>query len=369
MTGEPISFKGKGKASDDGADCNFGHACSFCQQESTCTLDKPAHNRRLSERRLGAIGQIIMVLANKGGVGKSTVAANLAAALARRGFRVGLADADIHGPNAAQFFGQQGQRVRVTERGIAPRRYRAPDGKADLKLGSLGFFLPEDDSPVVWRDAYKFDYVHHLVGSYDWGELDFWVLDMPPGTGNELITMCDLLEGQNLDALLVTTPQAVALLDTLKAARFCRERGVPLLGVVENMAGMVCPHCSGRIELFPRDPRAEELGAAGIDTIAKLPLSPRLAFGSDSGHPIVDSAPDSIEAAVFLDIASRCVARAAMDQSALLESQLDDVLEAPEHLAALDAGQDDSAEDVEETRQAVNALLEQERERLRKHRT
>lgn len=332
-------------------------------------MDKTAHNRRLNERRLASIGQIVMVLANKGGVGKSTVAANLAAALCRRGFRVGLADADIHGPNAAQFFGQQGQRVRVSDQGITPRSYRAPDGTGELKLGSLSFFLPEHDAPVVWRDAYKFDYVHHLVGSYDWGELDFWVVDMPPGTGNELITLCDLLEGQNLDAILVTTPQAVALLDTLKAARFCRERGVPLLGVVENMAGMVCPHCAGEIELFPRSARAAELEAAGVQTIARLPLSSALAFASDEGRPVVDSDPHGVEAAAFFELASRCVERAAGDQSAQLERQLDEVLAAPEHILDSDIGGNEESGGSAAQREQIRELLAGEQRRLRKHRS
>jgi Mrp family chromosome partitioning ATPase len=369
MTWQPVSFEGIRNPGSGQADCGLGHACSFCQRESTCALDKPAHNRLLSERRLAAMGRIVMVLANKGGVGKSTVAANLAAALSARGFRVGLADADIHGPNAAQFFGQQGERVRITERGITPRRYRAKNGVTDLKLGSLGFFLSEDDAPVVWRDAYKFDYIHHLVGSYDWGELDFWVIDMPPGTGNELITLCDLLEGQNLDAILVTTPQAVALLDTLKAARFCRERGVPLLGVIENMAGIVCPHCAGEIVLYPRSPRADDLHQAGVETIGKLPMSPALAFGSDEGCPVVDSAPESPESRVFFEVASLCIERSVVEQSALLEQQLGDLLADPTHIEFAEAEGQTDGENAAGTQAQLRALLEQERQRLGKHRS
>lgn len=348
-------------------DCGFGHACSFCPEEADCRLDKPAHNRRLNERRRDAMAQVIMVLANKGGVGKSTVAANLAAALARRGFRVGLGDADVHGPNAAQFLGQQGQQVRVTQQGIAPRQYRTCEGGGTLLLGSLGFFLSEPDSPVVWRDAYKFDYMHHLLGSYDWGALDFWVLDMPPGTGNELITACDMLEGVDLSAVLVTTSQAVALLDTLKAARFCRERGVPVLGAVENMAAMSCPHCQGEIELFPRHPRTDELASAGIATLARVPLSRALAVASDDGTPVVDAIPDSAEAQAFMQLAQCCIAKAAGEAKEHLEDHLRAVLAAPEHLEAIDESEA-GAEDNDVKRQ-LEELLAQERRRLGTHRT
>ncbi|MGB5831399.1 MAG: P-loop NTPase [Thiohalocapsa sp.] len=348
--------------------CGLGHACNFCPQEAECSLDKPAHNRELITSRLGLMGQVVMVLGNKGGVGKSTVAANLAAALARQGFRVGLGDADIHGPNAGVFFGQQGQRVKVGTGGIRPPRYRSEDGATELRLGSLAMLLPETDSPVVWRDAYKFDYIHHLVGSFDWGPLDFWVLDMPPGTGNELITLCDLLEGTRLAALLVTTPQAVALHDSLKAARFCRERGVPLLGLVENMAGLVCPHCGEEIQLFPRDALFDCLTTDGVATLAQLPLSPMLAFGSDAGVPIVDAAPDSLEAETFVDLARHCAQDLLSEgQNSLVDALRDQLVEAalisPTQLAALMDQQGDG--NAAQALQAdLPALVAAERQRL-----
>ena len=354
------------KARPAAIDCGLGHACNFCKLENDCALDKPAHNRRLIEDRLQAIGGVILVLANKGGVGKSTVAANLAASLAARGHRTALADADIHGPNAAQFFGQQGEHVKVGERGIHPRRYRFADGGRELPIGSLGFFLGGPDVPVVWRDAYKFDYVHHLVGSYDWGTLDFLVVDMPPGTGNELITLCDILEGVETRALLVTTPQAVALLDTLKAARFCRERGLPVAGVVENMAGMTCPHCDGHIEMFPRDPLADRLGENGIETLVRLPFSPALAFASDAGRPAADDRDrQGDEAGRFALLAERLVAAFAREQSAAMSGELAESLgvdaqtEAIETALAEQPGIDQAA-----IRAEIQALIDGEVERL-----
>ena len=347
-------------------DCGFGHACTFCKLEDSCGLDKPAHNRRLIEDRLQAIGGVILVLANKGGVGKSTVAANLAASLAAQGHRTALADADIHGPNAAQFFGLQGEHTAVTDRGIRPRRYRFTTTGQELPIGSLGFFLDGPDVPVVWRDAYKFDYVHHLIGSYDWGTLDFLVIDMPPGTGNELITICDLLEGIETRALLVTAPQAVALLDTLKAARFCRERGLPVAGVVENMAGMTCPHCEGHIEMFPRDPLAERLAENGIETLARLPFSPALAFASDAGRPAADDGDlQGDEAGRFAVLASRMVAAFAGEQSAAMSGELVESLGVDAQTEAIEAAlAEQPGIDQAAVRTEIQALIDGEVERL-----
>lgn len=354
---------------ETGPSCGLGHACSFCPEQSSCQLDKPGHDRNLIGSRLGAIDKTLLVLGNKGGVGKSTVAANLGAALARQGYRVGLADADVHGPNAGVFFGVQGQRVKVGRQGIAPIRYCAPDQHTGnqgqpttLALGSLAMLLPEIDSPVIWRDAYKFDFIHHLIGSFDWGELDYLVVDMPPGTGNELITLCDLIEGSDASALLVTSPQAVALHDSLKVLRFCQERGLPILGWIENMAGMVCPHCGDEIVLFPQSPLSDRLAAAGVARLAQLPLSPRLAFGSDAGTPVCVSAPVSPEADAFNALARRCVE----DRSRHADDNLRETLAAALDEQGLLA--EVAAED-EATRAEISRLLAAERDRLRAERS
>ncbi|MEO0823695.1 MAG: P-loop NTPase [Pseudomonadota bacterium] len=131
------------------------------------------------------------------------------------------------------------------------------------------------------------------------GPLDILVFDMPPGTGNELITLCDMLEGCNVSAVLVTTPQAVAQMDSLKAARFCRERGLPIIGAVENMAGVVCPHCCGSFHIFPDAGLNDALAALGIDKLASIPLAPELAMGSDNGLPVVAGTPDGPVALSF----------------------------------------------------------------------
>lgn len=274
--------------------CGRYHACSFCPVEANCSLDKKSHDSALINRRLDDIKNIVMVLSNKGGVGKSTIAANIAAELAITGFAVGLGDVDIHGPNAPRMFGLQGRRVKVEKAGILPPSRQLSDAGASLKVGSVDFFLETENTPVVWRDSYKYDYIQHLLGSFSWGELDYLVLDMPPGTGNELITSCDLLEGRQLVALLVTTPESVAQLDTKKAARFCEERGVPVVGVVENMSCLQCPQCGHEIEVFPQK-TSEQLLASSPDLLilAQLPLSVELALSCERGEAYVVNHPET----------------------------------------------------------------------------
>ncbi|MCV3273025.1 P-loop NTPase [Roseobacter sinensis] len=297
------------KASKPPEDCGLGHACEFCPQEAVCRLDKPHHNKVLIENRLAEIDQIIVVLANKGGVGKSTVSANLAAGLAKDGFRVGVADADIHGPNQSRFFGFAGAKIRNSKAGLQTHGFVGDGCAYPVQVGSLAFMQEDDTNPIVWRDAYKHDFIHHLIGSFDWGSLDFLVIDMPPGTGNELITLCDMLEGSDVSALLVTSPQAVAQMDSLKAGRFCNERGLPVIGAAVNMAGVQCPHCKEEFHLFPDAGVTEALSSLGIEKIADIPLAAELALGSDMGEPIVVAQPDTVVARAFAPIIARVAAR------------------------------------------------------------
>ncbi len=345
------------------ADCDRGHACQFCPKEQECTLDKPHHEKRLLEQRLAQIGQIILVMANKGGVGKSTVSANLAAGLAARGFSVGVADADIHGPNQSRFFNQVGERVRISDQGLDTLSCFGDRLAHPVRVGSLAFMMERDDTPIVWRDAYKHDFMHHLIGSFNWGPLDFLVVDMPPGTGNELITLADLLEQQAVAALIATTPQEVALMDSLKAIRFCQERGMPIIGAVENMAGVTCPHCGGEFHLFPRTHLAKALAELDVASLASIPLSPLLAIASDTGYPVTLDQPDSVEARAFAPAIDACIehTRAAGITAATEELQsMTDAIGA-DLLAALEGLPEHEREAAQ---QELDALLAGERERL-----
>jgi ATP-binding protein involved in chromosome partitioning len=285
-------------------DCGRGHACSFCPLESECQLDQGRHNRVHLEQRLSRINWFVPVMANKGGVGKSTVSVNLAVALARQGYSVGLADADVHGPNAPRLFGLHQEKVKVSERGVSAPGVDIP-GRGNLRVGSLAFFLEQQDTPVVWRDAYKHDYIHHMLGSFDWGVLDFLIVDMPPGTGNELITLGGTLKGCNAAALLVSSADAIALQDSLKAARYCLDTAMPVLGLVENYAGTICPHCGGEFEMFPRASEIDEFEAQGIETLARLPFSPQVGTAAACGVPVAGQ-EDSPLADLFVQLADSC---------------------------------------------------------------
>lgn len=352
----------------DEPDCGLGHACQFCPREPECVLDKPRHEKLLIESRLAHIDQIILVMANKGGVGKSTVSANLAAGLAAQGHRVGVADADIHGPNQSRFFGFVGAHVRLSPQGLGVCDFQHPALKHPVKLGTLAFLMEKDDTPIVWRDAYKHDFMHHLIGSFNWGELDYLIVDMPPGTGNELITLSDMLEGSNVSSLLVTTPQEVALMDSLKAIRFCQERGMPLLGVVENMSGITCPHCHGEFHLFPRSGLARHLDEAGASPLAQLPLDPALAQGSDDGMPDVLARPDGPVATALQPVVQACInyARDRTVEAAThtLHGALGTNLDSPDLEASLQDVPDDQREIV---RQALQELIDNEQHRIAGH--
>lgn len=347
--------------------CELGHACQFCPNEANCQLDKSGHEKWLLETRLAQIDQIILVMANKGGVGKSTVSANLAAGLAAQGHRVGVADADIHGPNQSRFFGFVGSHVRLTAKGLDVCRFEAPALDYPVKLGSLAFLMEADDTPIVWRDAYKHDFMHHLMGSFNWGELDYLIVDMPPGTGNELITLSDMLEGSNVSALLVTMPQEVALMDSLKAVRFCQERGMPILGVVENMSGVVCPHCSGEFHLFPRSGFAQRLEEVGVSALAQLPLDPELARGSDEGMPDVLARPDGPVATALAPVVQACMhyaqQRTLETAAHSLHGALEENLQSAELEASLEAV---PAEQREQVRKALQDMLNAEQLREEK---
>jgi ATP-binding protein involved in chromosome partitioning len=353
--------------SDDsglGKDCGLGHACNFCPRETQCQLDKTAHNTTLVNNRLSGINWIILVMANKGGIGKSTVAANLSVALADQGYSVGLGDADVHGPNAPRILGLQDARVKVGKNGIDTPRYQFNDNK-EVQVGSLGFFLEQPDTPVVWRDSYKHDYIHHLIGSCNWGALDFLVIDMPPGTGNELITLTDMLEGSNLRSLMVSSADAIALQDSLKAARFSLDKQIPVLGLVENYAGTMCPHCGGEIDLFPRAEEIESFEAMGIPTLARLPFASDIAQGAAQGKPAAGNS-ESVIGQLFAELATKCSKSAIAEAKAIrqdfagtLDGMDTDIEQLLKDHPELQAGLH-----TEELQQQLLTIVEQEQQRL-----
>jgi ATP-binding protein involved in chromosome partitioning len=283
-------------------ECRLLHTCEMCEfnNETDCKADKNEHNRWLVNKRMNDIKFKLIVGSNKGGVGKSTVTTNLAVALAEKGFKVGLADADLHGPNIPKLLNAEHVRLKSTDEGIDP--YETKNG---LKVASLGFLIEDPNMHIAWRDAVKYDFIIELLGNINWGELDYLLFDLPPGTGNEQITIIDFI-GEVDGAVIVTTPQALAVLDARKMISFARDSNVPIVGVIENMSTLTCPHCAKDIDVFKTgggEKLAEELV---LPYLGKIPLDVDITLSSDSGEPVVLSKPDSAAAKAFMDLADNC---------------------------------------------------------------
>lgn len=233
------------------------------------------------ESRMAKVKHKIMVMSGKGGVGKTTVAANLAFALGMQGLDVGLMDADIHGPNVPKILGIEDKRPVVKEDKIYPVPVTPR-----LKAISIAFLLPSKDSSIIWRGPMKMNAIRQFLSDVEWGELDYMVVDLPPGTGDEPLSVVQLMK--KIDgAIIVTTPQDMALLDSRKAVNFSRILKVPVIGIIENMSGFVCPHCGKKINIFKYgggERAAEELG---VPFLGRVPLDPKMVEAADSGTPFI----------------------------------------------------------------------------------
>lgn len=251
--------------------------------------------RQVLQSRLCRIRRKIIVLSGKGGVGKSTVAVNLAVALNLSGKRVGLLDVDLHGPSIPTMLGLEGEPVHGSEEGMLPIDL------SGLKVLSLGFFLRNQDDAVIWRGPMKMGAIKQFLKDVAWGDLDYLIIDSPPGTGDEPLSICQLIS--KLDgAVIVTTPQRVAAVDVRKSISFCRELQVPVLGVIENMSGFVCPQC-GEITAILSSGGGRRM-AADLDVpfLGSIPMDPVLAEACDNGHAFVQKFAGSPTAAVMRDI-------------------------------------------------------------------
>lgn len=283
-------------------ECRLLHTCEMCEynNDTDCKADHNEHNRWIVNHRMNDVKFKLIVGSNKGGVGKSTVTTNLAVALADRGFKVGLADADLHGPNIPKLLNAESVRLKSEEDGIVP--FETRNG---LRVASLGFLIEDPNMHIAWRDAVKYDFIIELLGNINWGKLDYLLIDLPPGTGNEQITIIDFI-GEVDGCIVVTTPQDLALLDARKMISFSRDSNVPIVGVIENMGTMACPHCNEQIDVFKRgggEKLAEELV---LPYLGSIPLDPEVALRSDDGVPVVLSRPDSAAAKAFLQLADNC---------------------------------------------------------------
>src|SRR5580700_6381119 len=224
---------------------------------------------------IAGVKHLIAVGSGKGGVGKTTVAVNLAIALARLGYKTGLMDADVYGPNVPLMMGTNQAPAAIGER-IQPLQ------NFGVKLMSMGFLSP-GDKPLVWRGPMLHSVIQQFLRGVDWGELDYLVIDLPPGTGDVQLSL--IQTAPVTGAVIVTTPSDVALEDARKAVRMFKEVKVPILGMVENMSFLTCPHCDERIDVFSTGGGKRTATAMGVNFLGALPLAPHVRIGGDTGHP------------------------------------------------------------------------------------
>ena len=244
-------------------------------------------------RRMSQVRRKLLVLSGKGGVGKSTVAANLALALAKTNRRVGLLDVDIHGPSIPMLLGLEGRVAGSTGEAIAPIQY-----DTRLKVMSIGFVLRNRDEAIIWRGPLKMNVIKQFLKDVEWGELDFLVVDCPPGTGDEPLSVAQLI-GNPDGAVIVTTPQELALSDVRKCITFCRRLNLPVIGVVENMSGFVCPHCGKRSDIFKSGGGEAMAAEMGIPFLGRVPIDPEVVRLSDRGELYLHAREDSETARAF----------------------------------------------------------------------
>ncbi len=249
---------------------------------------------------LAKIKHKILVMSGKGGVGKSTVSTNLALGLANRGYKVGLMDVDLHGPDICRMLNLTDSLQAVKEKFdlVPPMKYGD-----NLKVISLEYMMENRDDPIIWRGPLKIQAIRQFIADMDWGELDYLIIDSPPGTGDEPLTVASTIKDAH--ALVVTTPQQVALADVRKSLNFCKHVKMQVVGLVENMSGLVCPHCSNTVEIFKSGGGEETAKAFDIPFLGKIPVDPSVVTGGDDGKPFLASNADSPSVKAFQELVNR----------------------------------------------------------------
>jgi len=253
-------------------------------------------DRQALSSRMCQIRHKIMVLSGKGGVGKSTVAVNLAASLAMAGKQVGLLDIDIHGPSVPKLLHIEGTPISGGGGTMYPVKVDYPDGA--LKVMSIGLLLRGRDDAVIWRGPLKYNVIKQLLKDVEWGTLDYLIVDSPPGTGDEPLSIAQLVEKAD-GAVIVTTPQEVAVQDVRRCVVFCRQLNLPVLGVVENMSDFTCPRCGEHTRIFGSDGGRTMAQEMGLPYLGAIPIEPDVVTSGDSGKPIVQAYPHSETAKAF----------------------------------------------------------------------
>lgn len=246
---------------------------------------------------LGKIKNKILVMSGKGGVGKSTVSVNLALGLANKGYQVGLMDVDLHGPDVVRMLNMKGNLEAPATKNslVPPLKYND-----NLKIVSLEYMMRDRDEAIIWRGPLKIQAIRQFISDMDWGELDYLIIDAPPGTGDEPLSVAQTIP--NVKAIVVTTPQQVALADVRKSINFCKTVKVEIVGVIENMSGFVCPHCSKTVDIFKSGGGESLARELDLPFLGKIPMDPQVVLAGDDGTPYLSSEADSPATHAFAEV-------------------------------------------------------------------
>ncbi len=247
---------------------------------------------------LGKIKHKILVMSGKGGVGKTSTSVNLSIALANKGFKVGIIDVDLHGPDVPRMLALDGMPEVNQNRKLTPMQY-----SEKLSAISIESLSPNKDDAIIWRGPLKFSAIRQFIGEVDWGALDFLVIDSPPGTGDEPLTVAQTIS--DAKAVIVTTPQEVALADVRKSINFCKTVNMEIFGLIENMSGFACPHCNEMIELFGSGGGVKTAAQMGLNFLGSIPFDPRMVACGDSGTCYQDIHSNSAVTQAFGNIADK----------------------------------------------------------------
>jgi ATP-binding protein involved in chromosome partitioning len=239
-----------------------------------------------------------IVLSGKGGVGKTSTSVNLSMALAHKGFNVGIMDVDLHGPDVPRMLGLKGMLDLSKNNKLNPIRY-----SDNLKVVSIESMIASKDDAIIWRGPLKYSAIRQFIGEVEWGELDFLIIDSPPGTGDEPLTIAQTI--YDAKAIIVTTPQEVSLADVRKSISFCRTVKMDILGLIENMSGFACPHCNKMIDLFGSGGGEKTAGTMGIPFLGRIPFDPNVVSCGDNGVSFQEKYADTPVSRAFMELAEK----------------------------------------------------------------
>jgi ATP-binding protein involved in chromosome partitioning len=275
--------------------------------ELTSTQEVTERKKQFSEQeqklkaKMGKVRHKIAVISGKGGVGKSTVAVNLAVALAMHGHsdRIGILDADIHGPSVPRMLGLAGQRLQMSP----PEAFPA-SGTLGIKVVSMDFLLPDENAPVIWRGPLKMTAIRQFLSEIVWGDLDILLIDLPPGTGDEPLSIAQLLPEMD-GVVIVTIPSKVSQVVVKKSVTFARQLGMPIIGVIENMSGFICPHCGKKSDIFESGGGRKIAEELNIAFLGSIPIDQKICEDADRGEPFIVEHPNSAASKSFMEIVKK----------------------------------------------------------------